>query len=156
MLGRLVIAMSAITLFAGATVGIAGPASAAEISPVAESVVTATTDVSAPTLGAPLVGTPLPASVSITSAPDHWKRYVPMPMSLATTGFSTGNWVNVWVTNPDGSRDSQDGHFMESTSPKAFANFVHGPGTYKVQVSVGKWPEEQWSQVISVRVGRDD
>lgn len=101
-----------------------------------------------------VLGAPLEASVRIAEAPSHWVQYAPMPMALETTGFSGGNWVNVWVTNPDGTRNSQDGHFTkQGEKAAAFANFVAGPGTYKVQVSEGKWPEEQWSQVIEVVVG---
>ena len=149
------IATTSVGIIAAAAISLPLAASAASAEELAPAPTTAITVVDpAPIADAPtLVGTPLPASVTITGAPDTWVQYAPMPMQLATTGFSAGNWVNVWVTNPDGTRESQDGHLTKKEgTPAAFANFMHGKGTYKVQISMGAWPEEQWSQIIEVQV----
>lgn len=157
---RRILTMTGAGLLAAAAVATPVAASAATVSGDSPTAAPGTVaavvvdDDATPTPTDPGVTTPTPAGVSIVSAPSSWVRYVPMPMTLSSFGFSRGNWVNVWVTAPDGTRESQDGHFIRNTDePKAFANFCHGPGTYQVQVSMGAWPEEQWSNIIDVQVG---
>lgn len=104
-----------------------------------------------PNFGPGLKATDPQYTVSIDSVPNSTIPGQVINVQGHTTGFSPGNWVNVWVQQPDGSQLDAGGMFTTGSTFSVPLDLV-ASGYTKVQVSVGKWPEEQWSQSVQVYV----
>lgn len=90
-------------------------------------------------------------SVSIKSMPSTARAGSQTYLTGTSTGFSDGNWVNAWITGPDGVQRDAGGNWVKAgkfTLPVTFP----AAGKYTVQLSLGAYPEEQYSQKVSVDV----
>ena len=90
-------------------------------------------------------------SVKITEIPPTVESGHEFPIMAQTTGFTAGNWVNVWVKGADGSQLDAGGMFTTGDQISIPARLIT-PGATSVQLSVGSWPAEQWSQSVPINV----
>ena len=91
-------------------------------------------------------------AVTIDSVPAKVVSGEPFVVEGHTSGFSPGNWINVWIKGANGAEldaggviDSDDNRFTVTTR-------LIGQGPVQLQVSAGVWPEEQWSESVSLNV----
>jgi hypothetical protein len=92
-------------------------------------------------------------SVSIDSAPQSVDPGQDFSISGHATGFDSGVWINAWVRLPDGTQ-LDDGGLISADGTFTIPMTLIYPGETKIQVSAGKWPEEQWSQAASIAVSK--
>ncbi len=90
-------------------------------------------------------------SVTITNVPSQARAASQVMIRGTSQGFSDGNWVNAWVTGPDGVQKSAGGNWVRAGK---FALPVSFPsaGKYNVQLSRGEYPDEQYSQIVPITV----
>lgn len=94
---------------------------------------------------------PVNYSVSITSVPSKARAASQVFIAGKSTGFSNGNWVNAWITDQSGHQVSAGGNWVKAgkfTLPVSFQK----AGNYTVQLSLGQYPEEQYSQIVPITV----
>ena len=160
---RVLSASTIAAVVAAPVIMIAGPANATEALPTQAVVSTDGTqeltnespeannvDVVAPkTLGA--ADSAVQYSVTITNIPSQARAASQVMVRGTSKGFSDGNWVNAWITGPDGIQRSAGGNWVRAGK---FALPVSFPsaGKYTVQLSLGAYPEEQYSQIMPVTV----
>lgn len=111
--------------------------------------------VSAPTVTAAPVKGDSPYSVTITQAPTstvtNGSAY---QLISSSTGFSSGNWLNVWI-RPTGATQWQDdgGNWVPAgANVSSSVSFPYNATatSYQIQLSMGKNPNEQYSQIMTV------
>lgn len=90
-------------------------------------------------------------SVTIDSAPTAVQSGDQFTIQAHSTGFAAGNWVNVWTRLPDGTQLDAGGRVEQNDTFSIPVRLV-APGTTQVQLSIGTWPSEQWSQAVKVDV----
>lgn len=97
------------------------------------------------------VGSPCRYSVAVTGIPATVQSGQSFTINARTTGFDAGNWVNVWVKRADGTQLDAGGMVTTGSQISVPARLIT-PGVTEIQLSVGSWPNEQWSQPIAVTV----
>lgn len=152
-----VLAVSGLTVAAPAT------AFAAPVAPasVASAVAVASTsqpqppaDVMPPPVSGALKGTDQgPYSVTIDKFPSTLSNKT-NNITTSSTGFSDGNWLNVWI-RPVGTSTWLDdgGNWVPSgsgVSSSISLPYSATPTQWEVQVSLGQFPNEQYSQIVQI------
>lgn len=75
---------------------------------------------------------------------------------VTTTGFAAGNWANLWVkshdaTQPGGQQDFGGALTNSAGNAIITASKEMPAGDHAIQVSVGAYPNEQWSQPLEIK-----
>lgn len=74
-------------------------------------------------------------------------------VKASSCGYGPGNWALLWVTGPDGEQmvNGAGKETDEFGNVWLVPNVNYPAGTeYTVQVSVGAWPNESWSQPVTL------
>lgn len=90
-------------------------------------------------------------SVTITSVPAKARAATQVYINGRSTGFSDGNWVNAWIIRPNGSQYSAGGNWVKAGKFALPVSF-QSAGAYQVQLSLGQYPQEQYSQIVPITV----
>ena len=95
-------------------------------------------------------------AITIDSSPAHVRPGEEFTIRAHTTGFAPGNWINVWVKQADGSMLDAGGFLDEGDGQVEISARLVAAGATTVQLSSGTWPQEQWSQPISIEVSEPE
>ncbi len=95
-------------------------------------------------------------SITIDNAPSQVGPGAEFTIHAHTTGFEPGNWINVWVKQADGTMLDAGGLIDDGDGQVEIPARLISAGANTIQLSSGTWPDEQWSQPISITVSEPE
>lgn len=90
-------------------------------------------------------------TVKITGAPAVATQGATITIKGSSTGYNPGNWVNAWVQQADGQWVDSGGNITEGSYFSLPAT-LKTSGLQSLQLSIGTYPENRWSNVVPINV----
>ena len=156
------VAVTGLTAGGIAAFGLLVPATAASAAetierPTVSSQATSTPGSIAPNFSLRSDGTATPTkktgpSIKLTSLPKTATPGEAVTATAEVSGYSVGNWVNAWIRLPDGTIVDAGGAPSTSATEVSLPVRMLSPGVNQVQLSLGSYTNEGWTQASSVTV----